>query len=574
MLGGRYQTDVMGDFAVDSLDAWEAQDATPWYLYLAPKSPHEPYTPEAVHANDPVPPWTGPPSLFEADRSDKPPWVRSATFTPADANSVRLAQQRTLMSVDDMVDRIMTRLTALGETNTLAMFVSDNGYFWGEHGLVGLKRLPYLESVEVPFYLRWPGHVAAGGVDPRLVAGLDMAPTFMDAAGIPIPANHPMDGASLLSPFTRARMHLEYYRSADAPKWPSWASTLTPTSQYIEWYDDDLTTVSYREYYDLANDPWQLTNLLNDGNPGNDPPVAQLAAILAADRVCAGASCRISAAPDTESPTAPGNLAATDLGAQGVRLTWTASTDDVGVAGYSIERNGSPLAAVGPVTTYVDASAPANGTITYAVTAFDAAAHTSPASTVQIQRTGTGPLFADGFESGTMSSWTASWRMTVQGTYVHAGSWAARGTATGQPSYARKTLAATQASAALAAQIRVLSHNASSTIILLRILGANGNGLARLLLLPNGRLAYRNDVAGKQHTSTTTLPTGWHRLELHVTSGTSGSVRVVLDGATVTGLDRTENLGTSRVATVEIGDHVKGRRYDIVWDEVAVTTPA
>jgi arylsulfatase A-like enzyme len=478
-----YQTDVIGNFAEQSLNTWESSDATPWFLYLAPKAPHAPYTAQPKYATATVPPWNGPPSVFEPDRSDKPPWVRSTTDTPADAHAVRIAQSRTLMSVDDMVDRIMRRLDALGETNTLAVFISDNGYFWGEHGVVDTKRLPYLESVRVPFHVRWPGHLPAGAVDPRLVAGIDLAPTFLEAAGLPRPASPPMDGVSMLGGFTRARIHLEYYRSTDAPKWPSWAATLTPETEYVEWYDDDLQTVSFREYYDLANDPWQLTNLLADGNPGNDPNLSPWRADLAADSVCSGNGC----------------LASTD----------------------------------GPTV-----------------------------------------VFSDGFESGSMSAWSQVIRVAVQTSVVRTGTRAARGTATGQPVYARKTLGSTPRSAGLGAEVRVLSHTASSAVILLRVVASNGVGLARLLLLPDGRLAYRNDVANVQRTSTTTLTGAWHRLELRVTGGTSGSVQVLLDGAVVSGLNRGENLGTAPVGSVEIGDHVTGRTYDIAWDDVLVTTPA
>jgi hypothetical protein len=61
--------------------------------------------------------------------------------------------------------------------------------------------------------------------------------------------------------------------------------------RYTEIYNDDGSVLD-REYYNIARDPWQLTNLFRDGNAGNDPPVAPLAAALAAQRRCAGADCR------------------------------------------------------------------------------------------------------------------------------------------------------------------------------------------------------------------------------------------------------------------------------------------
>ena len=293
-----YQTNRLGDLAESYLNDWDATaDEDPWFLYLAPKAPHSPYLVEPQYEQAPVPAWPGNPAQFEADRSDKPSWVRGVSTTPAAVEDIRVPQLRTLMSVDDMVDRVMSHLASIGEDNTLAFFVSDNGYFWGEHGLAGTKRLPYLDSPLVPFGMRWPGHVEAGATDPRMVANVDLAPTALAAAGVVPPPGAPMDGVSILSEVTRDRLLLEYYQSPDAPRWPDWASTLTPEYQYVEWYEDDLETVSFREYYDLVNDPWQLNNLLGDGDAGNDPDTAALSAALASDRVCAGAECLSSTPP-------------------------------------------------------------------------------------------------------------------------------------------------------------------------------------------------------------------------------------------------------------------------------------
>ena len=67
---------------------------------------------------------------------------------------------------------------------------------------------------------------------------------------------------------------------------------LTPTSHYIETFRrDDEYSIAFREYYDLVNDPYEIDNLLADGNPANDPNVAALSAQVAEDRVCAGTNC-------------------------------------------------------------------------------------------------------------------------------------------------------------------------------------------------------------------------------------------------------------------------------------------
>jgi putative cell wall-binding protein len=84
--------------------------------------------------------------------------------------------------------------------------------------------------------------------------------------------------------------------------------------------------------------------------------------------------------PDTSPPSAPTGLKAPSVTTSQVSLTWNASTDDVGVTGYEVSRNGSPLASLGNVTTFTDAAVAASTTYSYTVTARDAARNVSAAS--------------------------------------------------------------------------------------------------------------------------------------------------------------------------------------------------
>jgi arylsulfatase A-like enzyme len=287
-----YSTHLLGGFAADDLEAFEADDDAPWFLYVATYAPHFPFTAEPRYAHATVRHRRGNPALTEADRTDKPPVVQGWGLNPAKGAHVRRVQLRTLMSVDDMVGDLFQRLDALGEDErTLAVFMSDNGLLWSEHGLYGTKRYPYLPSIAVPIFLRWPGHVAEGVVDDRIVANIDIAPTVFDAAGLAPPTDPPMDGASMLASGRRSRLLLEYFVSPDEPIVPTWAGTLTDDYEYVEWYADDGATITFREYYDLAADPWQLRNLLGDRSTTNDPDVGPLHAQLRADRMCAGSSC-------------------------------------------------------------------------------------------------------------------------------------------------------------------------------------------------------------------------------------------------------------------------------------------
>ena len=81
------------------------------------------------------------------------------------------------LSVDDAVGTIVRTMRREGRNrNTLFIYTSDNGYLWGEHGLVG-KDAPYAAATRVPLVVRWDGHVAAGGVDRRLAVNVDIAAT-------------------------------------------------------------------------------------------------------------------------------------------------------------------------------------------------------------------------------------------------------------------------------------------------------------------------------------------------------------------------------------------------------------
>jgi hypothetical protein len=107
----------------------------------------------------------------------------------------------------------------------------------------------------------------------------------------------PMDGKSLLSGSARDRVLLEFWgapaRAAPLALTSPWASTRTPSFQYVEYYEPGNWTSAptFREYYDLDSDPWQLSNLLADGSASARIDVERLSAELATDRACGSAGC-------------------------------------------------------------------------------------------------------------------------------------------------------------------------------------------------------------------------------------------------------------------------------------------
>ena len=288
-----YSTKVLGGRAVDFL--WNAEahfDEQPWMIVFTPAAPHAPYQPERKYERAEVGVWRGNPAVYEyrtdEGKADKPEFLQSAARGPA--KHVRKGQLRTLISVDDVVARLFRTMDGLEEDNTIAIFISDNGITWGEHGWVD-KAIPHTYSVRVPLLLRWPGHVTGGTMDDRLAATIDVTPTVLAAAGI-APEGASFDGRSLLDEtWRRKEILLEFFGPENTKRVPPWASLRATDHQYVEYYSPE-GAVTFREYYDLARDPWQLHNLYGDDDPANDPvDGAELHERLAGARSCTGAAC-------------------------------------------------------------------------------------------------------------------------------------------------------------------------------------------------------------------------------------------------------------------------------------------
>ena len=101
-----------------------------------------------------------------------------------------------VQSIDDNMGRLLDFLKESGlERDTIVVYTSDQGFFLGDHGLYD-KRFMYEESLRVPFLVRWPAAVRPGSREESLVLNVDFAPTFLEAAGVAVPAS--MQGRSLL----------------------------------------------------------------------------------------------------------------------------------------------------------------------------------------------------------------------------------------------------------------------------------------------------------------------------------------------------------------------------------------
>ena len=99
-------------------------------------------------------------------------------------------------AVDESVGRLLKYLDDEGlAENTIVVYASDQGFYLGEHGWFD-KRWIFEESLRTPLLVRWPGVTKPGSVSDAIVSNLDFAETFLDAAGVPVPAE--MQGRSLV----------------------------------------------------------------------------------------------------------------------------------------------------------------------------------------------------------------------------------------------------------------------------------------------------------------------------------------------------------------------------------------
>jgi len=271
-----YSTDLLAArtirFIMDKADA-------PFFAVYAPFAPHEPAVPAARHAGTfaGIDPWR-PPNWCEADVSDKPVWVQfmAAITTPdgiAHTDALRARQLETLLAVDEDVATMLTMLEKLGLTDqTLVVFTSDNGFMWREHWWPS-KLAAYEESLRVPLVLRMPVMEPL----PRTVAGMalniDLAPTFVELAGLPIPDS--VDGASLLRLLAGEPWRTDFL-------FENWGGPIIQPNAGVRtdrWKLIVTTSDGFEELYDLAADPYELTN--HAGDPAYADILAALTARLA-----------------------------------------------------------------------------------------------------------------------------------------------------------------------------------------------------------------------------------------------------------------------------------------------------
>ena len=192
------------------------------------------------------------------------PPLGPATVTPDEAI---LGRQRTLLAIEEGVGEILKALKETGQLdNTIIFFTSDNGYFYGEHGLSIERRLAYEESIRLPLLVRYPKLIKPATVRDEFALNIDIAPTILSLAGVPVPTT--MQGRSLvpllegLRSAWRSSFLIELYSDKVFPRIAQmgYKAVRNQRWKYIHY----LELNGMDELYDLKTDPYEMKNLINE----------------------------------------------------------------------------------------------------------------------------------------------------------------------------------------------------------------------------------------------------------------------------------------------------------------------
>ncbi|MGL5683129.1 MAG: sulfatase family protein [Marinifilaceae bacterium] len=187
---------------------------------------------------------------------------------------------KTLKSLDENVGRLLDYLEKNDLLdNTLVVYTSDQGFYMGEHGWFD-KRFMYEESMSTPLVMRLPKGYKKRGDIAQLVQNIDYAPTFLDMAGVDVPAD--MHGVSLM-PLLKGKkakdwrnsLYYQFYEYPGEHAVKRHYGVRTNRYKLIHFYNN----IDQWELYDLQEDPTEMKNLYND------PQYAELVKELKAEIV-------------------------------------------------------------------------------------------------------------------------------------------------------------------------------------------------------------------------------------------------------------------------------------------------
>lgn len=267
-----YITDELTDYALDFLKNRDKDK--PFMLYLSHKGVHSNFIPAKRHrgmfSNEE---FKAPATMKIGSQEGAPMWVQNQRnswhgvdfpyHSDLDIEEYYQNYMETLYGVDENFGRLINYLKKEGlYDSTLIVYMGDNGFQFGEHGLID-KRTAYEASMKVPMIAHCPEIIEPGTIVQQVVANIDIAPTLLAAAGLKAPDY--MDGKNFL-PFLegkqipwRKNLLYEYYWERNFPQTPTIHALRGDRYKYIHYYglwDSD-------ELYDLKNDPYESENLID-----------------------------------------------------------------------------------------------------------------------------------------------------------------------------------------------------------------------------------------------------------------------------------------------------------------------
>ncbi len=245
---------------------WHREER-PFLLRVSYDDPHSPIVPPEPFASM-YGPQDVPDALFEGGMDSigsKPPTVQDNwrwkgwDGISMEDHRIHAARYMGMVShVDFQVGRLLEYLEASGwAENTLIVFNSDHGHMIGENRQVVKGGICYQGVCRIPTVLVWPGRIPQGRRVPGVVDGTDLAPTLLEACGLPVPEG--MEGRSLLP---AAAGETDGVRQFTVSQWSTYVYSVIGERWKLTWFDSD----EEGELYDLEADPYEIHNLWSDAS--------------------------------------------------------------------------------------------------------------------------------------------------------------------------------------------------------------------------------------------------------------------------------------------------------------------
>ncbi len=250
----------------------EAHAADPFFLFIHYWDPHWPLIPpqryrHLYYSGNPTDPdnrsldawWQHPLGIAARDT-----WLRTPEGLVTDADYLVALYDQEIRYLDDGIGQLLGALRRLGlDENTIVLFTADHGESMTEHDIFFEHHGLYDCVINVPLIVRWPGHLPTGTRLGHTFQVSDIAPTLLDAVGLPIPSE--MEGLSFWRILTGEVKEGGHDRVISMEcTWQAKWSLRTDRYKFILAREPDIYGTPPRELYDLSADPREERNIVSE----------------------------------------------------------------------------------------------------------------------------------------------------------------------------------------------------------------------------------------------------------------------------------------------------------------------